>query len=297
MFCPKCGTNGGDAAFCSNCGTSLAAPASAAPVTPAAPATPDTAAAPAAPSAEAAAGFAQPMPPVAPKKPVNKTLFIAIGGGVTAVILAVVAVLVLMPYSLSPDRAKEILVQKSSFSSDMKDADEPNHIGDMDYPVFGTGADDGCTEEADVASAFDQGTMLAFSDYSHSGTGFGVWEQSFWEFESADTPKAIIEATRSGYANSDCQYFSSTSTSIMSSTVSDLGDSGSTFGVESENSVFFVDKTSYISSLLTLNWTEGQMFVQKGRFLMSIRFTADTDEDLIYSDFENAATLALESFH
>ncbi len=292
MFCPNCGTNGGDAAFCANCGTSLAAAAQA-----------TSPAAPTAPASAPSAGQVHPdsippyLPPVAPKKPVNKTLFIAIGGGVMAVVLAVVAVLVLTPYSLTADRAQQLLVPISSFDNVMKDADEPNHIGDMDYPVFGTGADDGCTEEADIVAEFDKGTMLAFSDYSNSGTDFGVWEQSFWEFESADSPKAIIEATRSGYANSDCEYFSSTSTSVMSSTVSDLGDSGSAFGIDSQNSVFFVDKTSYISSLITLNWREGQMFVQKGRYLMSIRYTSDTDAAAVYTDFEDAMTRALETFH
>ena len=41
MFCPKCGTNAGDAAFCSGCGNKMgaaAAPASYAPVTTSAPA-------------------------------------------------------------------------------------------------------------------------------------------------------------------------------------------------------------------------------------------------------------------
>lgn len=283
MFCTNCGTNAGDVAFCPSCGNKLAAaPAAATPVAEAAPQSFDAPA--------AGAPFLTP----APKKPVNKTLFIAIGGGVAALAIAVVAVFALMPYSLSADRAKELLVPMSSFSSDLKEADEPNHIGDMEYPVFGTG--DECTQETSIANLFDEGTMLAFSDYSNSGTDFGVWEQSFWEFESADTPKAIIEATRAGYENSDCEYFSSTSTSVMSSSVSELGDSKSSFGVASEDSVFFVDKTSYISSFLTLNWKEGQMFVQKGRYLMSIRFSSDTDADDIFGDFEAAAKLALESF-
>lgn len=284
MFCTNCGTNAGDVAFCPSCGNKLAAAAPAAQLTGEQISQP----------VEAAASEAPFLAP-APKKPVNKMLFIAIGGGVAALAIAVVAVFAFMPYSLSADRANELLVPKTAFSSDLKDADEPNHIGDVEYPVFGTG--DECTQETSIASLFDEGTMLAFSDYSNDGTDFGVWEQSFWEFESADTPKAIIEATRSGYDNSDCEYFSSTSTSVMSSTVSELGDSRSSFGIASENSVFFVDKTSYISSFLTLNWKEGQMFVQKGRYLMSIRFTSDTDAEDIYGDFESAAKLALESFH
>lgn len=280
MFCTNCGTNAGDVAFCPSCGTRLmAAPSSAEPVEAATD------------SSQSPANFLAPEP----KKPVNKTLLIAIGGGVTALAIAAVAVFAFMPYSLSADRAKEILVPLSSFSSDLKEADEPNHIGEVEYPVFGTG--DECTQESSIVSLLDQGTMLAFSDYSNVGSDFGSWEQSFWEFASADIPKAIIDATRSGYENSDCEYFSTTSTSVMSSTVSELGDSKSSFGVASENSVFFVDKTSYISSFITLNWKEGQMFVQKGRYLMSIRFTSDTDATGIYSDFESAAKLALESFH
>lgn len=280
MFCTNCGTNAGDVAFCPSCGTRLlAAPSSTEPVEAATD------------SSQSPANFLT----LAPKKPVNKTLLIAIGGGVTALAIAAVAIFAFMPYSLSADRAKELLVPLSSFSSDLKEADEPNHIGEVEYPVFGTG--DECTQESSIVSLFDQGTILAFSDYSNVGSDFGSWEQSFWEFESADIPKAIIDATRSGYENSGCEYFSTTSTSVMSSTVSELGDSKSSFGVASENSVFFVDKTSYISSFITLNWKEGQMFVQKGRYLMSIRFTSDTDATGIYSDFESAAKLALESFH
>lgn len=282
MFCTNCGTKAGEVAFCPNCGSKLATaqePMAQAPV-----GQPIEAAAP-----------AMPYLTPAPKKPVNKTLFIAIGGGLSAVALAAVAIFAFMPYSLSADKAKEILVSKSVFANEMKEADEPNNVGDMEYPVFGTG--DGCIEEASIVSLFDEGTMLAFSDYATTGTDFGVWEQSFWQFDSAETPKAIIDATRSGYANSECNYFSSTSTSIMSSTMSDIGTSKQSFGIESENSVYFVDKTSYISSLLTLNWKEGQMFVQKGRYLMSIRFTSDTDAEATYSDFESAAKLALESFH
>lgn len=280
MFCTNCGTNAGDVAFCPSCGTRLlAAPSSAEPVEAATD------------SSQSPANFLAP----APRKPVNKTLLMAIGGGVTALAIAAVAIFAFMPYSLSADRAKELLVPLSSFSSDLKEADEPKHIGEVEYPVFGTG--DECTQESSIVSLLDQGTMLAFSDYSNVGSDFGSWEQSFWEFESADIPKAIIDATRSGYENSDCEYFSTTSTSVMSSTVSELGDSKSSFGVASENSVFFVDKTSYISSFITLNWKEGQMFVQKGRYLMSIRFTSDTDATGIYNDFESAAKLALESFH
>lgn len=285
MFCPNCGTNAGDAAFCSSCGTNLTAAPDAVPATAATSADP---------------GSFEAVPPAyinpAPKKS-NKTLFIAIGGGVAAVALAVVAVFAFMPYSLSADKAKELLIPKASFSTSMKDADEPNHIGEVDYPVFGTGAEDGCTEEGDIVAAFDKGTMLAFSDYSNEGDDFGIWEQSFWEFESADTPAAIVAAARAGYGNSDCAYYSSTSTSIMSSNMSDLGTSGDTFGIDSANSVYFVDKTSYISSLINLDWREGQLFVQKGRYLMSIRFTSDTDATSVYSDFEDMTKLALESFH
>ena len=282
MFCTNCGTKAGEVAFCPNCGSKLASaqePMAQAPV-----GQPTEAAAP-----------AMPYLTPAPKKPVNKTLFIAIGGGLAAVALAAVAIFAFTPYSLSADRARELLVPMSAFASEMKEADEPNNVGDMEYPVFGTG--DGCTEEASIVSMFDEGTMLAFSDYATTGTDFGVWEQSFWQFDSADTPKAIIDATRSGYANSECNYFSSTSTSIMSSTMSDIGTSKQSFGIESEDSVYFIDKTSYISSLLTLNWKEGQLFVQKGRYLMSIRFTSDTDAEATYSDFEAATKLALESFH
>ena len=283
MFCTNCGTNAGEVAFCPSCGTKLAAATTAA--TSVGEATP--------PIFEVPSAGAPTLPP-APKKPVKKTLFIAIGGGVAALVIAVVAVFALMPFSLSADRAKELLVPMSAFSSDLKEADEPNHIGDMEYPVFGNG--DGCTQETSIVALLDEGTLLASSDYSNAGTDFGLWEQSFWEFESADTPKAIIEATRAGFENPECEYFSSSSSSVMSMSVSDLGDSKSRFGVESEDSVFFLGKTSLISSLLTFNWQEGQMFVQKGRYLMSIRYSSDTDADDVFNDFEAAAKLALESF-
>lgn len=285
MFCPNCGTNAGDAAFCSSCGTNLKV-------------LPEAAAASSATNPEP--GSFDSAPPAyinpAPKKS-NKTLFIALGGGVSAVALAVVAVFAFMPYSLSADKANEILVPMSSFASEMKVADNPKHIGEMDYPVFGTGADDGCAEEGEIVAAFDQGKLLAFSDYANDGTDFGVWGQSFWEFDSADTPAAIVAAMRSGYDNSDCAYYSSTSTSIMTSTMTDLGSSGEAFGVDSPNSAFFVDKTSYISSLISFELKQGLLFVQKGRYLMSIRFSTDPDSTSVYSDFEDMTKLALESFH
>ena len=181
----------------------------------------------------------------------------------------------------------------SSFSSDLKEADEPDHIGSREFPVFGV---EECAQDTSIAELFDTGTMLAFSDYSNDGNDFGSWEQSFWEFESADTPKAIIEATRGGFKNSNCEYFSSNSISVMTTSVTELGDSMSSFGVASEDSVFFIGKTAYTSSLLNLKWKKGHLFVQKGRYLMSLVFSSDTDADDIFGDFEAAAKLALESF-
>lgn len=259
-FCSSCGTeNKAAVKFCSECGKPVSV----------------------APAAEAETDLVA----SAPKKSLLKNkLFLFGGGGFLALVLLVVGVVALTPFSLDAKSAEARLMTADDFAFSAVDAKEPNSVMEGNYPLFR--ASDKCTEDVDLQTMInDEGVLLASADFSQdtSDTTMVHFDEDIIQFPDAETANRAVELARLGYADSNCEYNSIGEYENVSTIgkFSDGGDLQSALGVGGTNSFYLrYESNMIVTGAYTFNINQDQRIavIARGPYVVIIRGVVDAED-------------------
>lgn len=269
MFCPNCGNNAEDAAFCGNCGASVQVNVS---------------------KLNSLSAHARTAPPEELRAKSsylsNLRMPIRLLFGAGALALVTTAALVIAgtfaTFSITEEEAQKRIATSASFEFPMENNDSARNFNSGESSFY---SGEECEEDEQLADSLAGSKSLAFQAHKSSDYGFAFIQEGVYEYGSADEVNKFMELVRRGYENAGCAYKNTSLYTTYTVDYEGVDSLNGYFGFGGDDSIVYQEVSDFYGSKLDLSSHSLHVFVPKGKFLFLVRGTVyDTSDTVDFSD-------------